>query len=63
MASKLLKILILTAASLLIAFIIVWPLWKFATCASKIYTWTVLTALVIAIGVSIILRIKKHAKK
>jgi len=54
------KIIGLIAACLLIAFLVVWPLWKFAITAPKVYTWFIGIAL---IGFILFLIGKKIYKK
>lgn len=61
--SSIFKILLLVVVCFIIAFIIVWPLWKFATAASRVYTWFVLLLILCLIVAKIVMRIKKHAKK
>ena len=45
------------------AFAIVWPLWKFATAASRIYTIVVLSLIAILIVYFIVKKIIKNIKK
>ena len=54
------SVLALLLASLLIAFLVVWPLWKFAVGSPKIYTWTIIG---IMAGLVIFLIVKKILKK
>ena len=54
------SVLALLLASLLIAFLVVWPLWKFAVGSPKVYTWTIIGILA---GLVIFLIVKKILKK
>ena len=54
------SVLVLLLASLLIAFLVVWPLWKFAVGSPKVYTWTIIG---IMAGLVIFLIVKKILKK
>ena len=54
------SVLALLLASLLIAFLVVWPLWKFAVRSPKVYTWTIIG---IMAGLVIFLIVKKILKK
>ncbi len=54
------SVLALLLASLLIAFLVVWPLWKFAVGSPKVYTWTIIG---IMAGLVIFLIVKKILKK
>lgn len=54
------SVLALLLASLLIAFLVVWPLWKFAVGSPKVYSWTIIG---IMAGLVIFLIVKKILKK
>ena len=54
------SVLALLLASLLIAFLVVCPLWKFAVGSPKVYTWTIIG---IMAGLVIFLIVKKILKK
>ena len=54
------SVLALLLASLLIAFLVVWPLWKFAVGSPKVYTCTIIG---IMAGLVIFLILKKILKK
>lgn len=56
------KILILIAACLLIALVIVWPLWKFATEAPKVYTAVVLGIVLLLIIYAIVKKVMSRVK-
>ncbi|MCR4742706.1 MAG: hypothetical protein K5866_07570 [Treponema sp.] len=54
------SLLALLLACLLLAFLVVWPLWKFAIGSPKVYTWTILG---IMAALLIFLIVKKIIKK
>lgn len=56
------KILILLAACLIIALIIVWPLWKFATEAPKVYTAVILGIVLLLIIFAIVKKVMSRVK-
>ena len=58
-----LKFIVLIAGCLGLSFIIIWPLWKFATSLPNVYTFTILTLMSAAFIAYIIRRIIRHAKK
>ena len=58
-----LKFLLLIAACFGLTFIVVWPLWKFATSLPNIYTITILTFIAVGLILSVVKGIKKHVKK
>ena len=58
-----LKFLLLIVIAFALAFLIVWPLWKFATSSPNVYTVIILVLLALFFIFLIIQGIRKHGKK
>lgn len=57
------KFLLLIIGTFGLAFIIVWPLWKFATTLPSVYTIVVLVLIALFFIYLIVKGIRKHVKK
>lgn len=60
---NILKFILLIAACFGLTFVIVWPLWKFATSLPNVYTITILTFIAVGLILSVIKGIRNHVKK
>ena len=58
-----LKFLLLIVIAFALAFVIVWPLWKFATSSPNVYTVLILVLLALFFIILIVQGIRKHGKK
>lgn len=59
---SILRFLLILAGCFACAFIVVWPLWKFATSNGKAYTITVLAAAAVLLILAIVRKIRQKIK-